>query len=127
MKNYKKSLALVIVSIAALPILALGAPESGGKTPPSSPLTSIELPNPLLKGTTIQNIFDKIIAALRVVIPSIAAGVIIYAAFQILTAGGDTGKFATAKKTIGYAVAGLALFLVADLIVGVITEFLGKK
>ncbi|TSC82916.1 MAG: Uncharacterized protein G01um101419_436 [Parcubacteria group bacterium Gr01-1014_19] len=127
MRNYKKSLAIAVLAMAALPILVLGAPESGGKTPPPSPLTSIELPNPLLKGTTIEMVFSKILAALRVVIPSIAAGVIIYAAFQILTAGGDTGKFATAKKTIGYAVAGLALFLVADLIVGVITEFLGKK
>ncbi|MEK7640940.1 MAG: hypothetical protein AAB389_03010 [Patescibacteria group bacterium] len=122
MNKYKKT-AILVIAMAALPFLALAGHTSGHV----EPLTSIELPNPLLKGTTIETVFSKIVGALKVVIPSIAAGVIIYAAFQILTAGGDTAKFATAKKTIGYAVAGLALFLVADLIIGVITEFLGKK
>ena len=129
MKNLKKSLFLVTFLLFVTPAFALGSSHGidvGGKTPPA-PLTSIELPNPLVKGTTIETIFSRIVGALRVVIPSIAAGIIVYAAFQILTAQGDSTKFGTAKKTIGYAVLGLVLFLVADLIIGVITEFIGKK
>ncbi len=121
--NLKRSVALLVI-VMALPLLALAGHTAGGV---DEPLTSIELPDPLVKGTTIETVFSRIVSALRVVIPSIAAGVIVYAAFQILTAGGDLNKFATAKKTIGYAVAGLALFLVADLIIGVIAEFIGKK
>jgi len=56
---------------------------------------------------------------------SIAVIVIIYAAFLMMFAGGDAEKFGTGKKTIFYAVAGLAVLLFSAAIVEIIRRLVG--
>lgn len=88
----------------------------------------LELPNPL--GTGVQSLGDlirRIMDALYFVIPPIAVLMVIIGAFQILTAGGDPNKFKTGKNTIIYAVVGIAIFLLADLIIDLIGELLGAQ
>ena len=57
-----------------------------------------DLPNPLGSGT-ISDLINRIIDALvKNIAPPILTIMVIYAAFQILTAGGDPEKFKTGKK-----------------------------
>ncbi len=72
-----------------------------------------ELPNPL-QTTSVADLLARIINFLIIYIgPPIFTLMILYGAFQILTAGGDPEKFKTGKKTILYAVIGYAILLVA--------------
>jgi len=83
-----------------------------------------ELPNPL-KIQSITELLNRIINALNFIIPPIAVLMVIVGAFQILTAGGAEDKYKTGKRTITYAVIGIAIFLLAKLLIDLITELLG--
>lgn len=51
---------------------------------------------------------------------------ILYGAFQILTAAGETDKIQTGKRTIWYAIIGFAVVLIAGGISSVIKNFTSK-
>ena len=84
-----------------------------------------ELPNPIKGVTNITGLIAKVMGTLYFIIPPIAVLMVIIGAFQILTAGGAEDKYKTGKRTITYAVIGIAIFLLADLLIGLITELLG--
>ena len=50
---------------------------------------------------------------------------IVFGAFQIMTAGGDPEKYKTGIKTIKYTVFGLAIVLLGSLIARLVAEILG--
>lgn len=108
--------------------IALGVQRQGSRSgfPPGNTSDSFELPNPL-GVTSIGGLIARIMNALYFVIPPIAVLMVIIGAFQILTAGGDPAKFKTGKQTITYAVIGIAIFLLADLLIGLVTELLGAE
>ena len=84
-----------------------------------------ELLNPLGSGT-ISDLINQIIDALvKNIAPPIFTAVVLYAAFQILTAGGDPEKFKNGKKTILYAVVGYSIILMAWGISSIIKDLLG--
>jgi hypothetical protein len=68
---------------------------------------------------------ESILAWLKYLGAIIAGGMIVFGAFQILTAGGDPEKFSTGKKTILYAVIGYVIIWVGwgltSIIEGVLT------
>lgn len=68
---------------------------------------------------TVTNYFVFDIAPLIVVV------MVLFGAFQILTAGGEPEKAKTGRKTILYAILGYAVILVAAGIVAAIQNFLG--
>ena len=73
------------------------------------------LPNPLGETNTVWELIDKIIAALRdFIAPPIVGLMVMYGAFQILTASDSEDKFKSGKKTILYAVIGYAIILIAS-------------
>lgn len=83
--------------------------------------------NPL-KTTSITDLINRVINYLIIYIgPPILTLMILYGAFQILTAGGDPEKFKTGRKTILYAVIGYAILLVAGGVGFLIKELLGAK
>ena len=107
----------------AFALKAFGQTKSTGK---GSGVDAIgELPNPIKGVTNITGLIAKVMGTLNVIIPPIAVLMVIIGAFQILTAGGAEDKYKTGKKTITYAVIGIAIFLLADLLIGLITELLG--
>ncbi len=86
------------------------------------------LPNPLGQGTDIYDLLNRI--AFNYLLPiaaPIAVIMIIYGAFQILTAAGDVEKVKTGRKTIVYAAVGLGIVLLSTGIVAIIKEILGAK
>jgi hypothetical protein len=60
--------------------------------------------------TTIINIFSWIVGVVCVIM-------IIYGGFRYVTAGGDSGNVSTAKNTILYAIVGLVIVAMAQIIV----------
>jgi hypothetical protein len=51
---------------------------------------------------------------------------VLVGAFQIMTAAGDTEKFATGRKTVTYAAIGLALAIIAGGVTSLLKSFLGQ-
>jgi hypothetical protein len=82
------------------------------------------LPNPLGVGT-IPELIDRITTYIIQLAAPIVTIMILVGAFQMLTAAGNESKFSQGKKTITYAVIGMAVVLVAKGITAVITNFLG--
>ncbi len=73
----------------------------------------ITLPNPL-GCNDLQCVTGNIIKALQAISIPIVTIMVIWGAFQILTAGGDEEKLRTGRKTITYAAIGFGLVLLAS-------------
>lgn len=92
----------------------------------SSGSGSVEIPNPL-KTNSIAELIDRIITYVITIATVIFPLIIIYGAFQFLTAGGDMEKVTTARKTLQYAVIGYMLILISKGITMIIADLLGAK
>ncbi|MEK7174573.1 MAG: hypothetical protein AAB759_02855 [Patescibacteria group bacterium] len=89
-------------------------PRTGGLT----------ITNPLGDST-----FPAVVAAVsealaQIAIPIVAV-MVLYGAFQIMTAGGKPEQVSSGRKTILYAVIGYAVVLLATSVVPLLTEILG--
>jgi len=106
-KVFKK---LPIASLAAvlLPVLALAQ-----VIPPATPITSFQ---------EILNVVNTLLSWIFTIFFIIAAIVIIFAAFNYLTAGGDEEKIKKAKQQLIYAIVAIAVALVARGIEFVVEE-----
>ena len=72
--------------------------------------------------TIIMNVVYDLFAIIGV----IAVGFVIYGGYAFLTAGGDPGKIAKAKKVLTSAIVGILVALSATMIVDTITSFIGN-
>lgn len=113
MKLQKKTLSFVWSVFSALLIL----------TPKKTWGAQITLRNPLSTDDPIA-LISSIVEWLIIAGAPVAVVMIIYGAFQIMTAQGDTEKFATGRKTIVYAVVGYGIIICAWGIVAVIQSVL---
>lgn len=93
------------------------------KNPPSSGL-NINPPGGL--PTNVCVLLDNITNYLFLIVAPLAGLMILWAAFQILTASGDPAKLDTGKKTIVYALIGLGIVILSKGIVAIITGLLGS-
>ena len=100
-------------------VSALSSGGSGG-----SQGGSIEIPNPL-KTKSIAELIDRIVNYIIGIATLIFPLIIIYGAWQFLSAGGDMEKVTTARKTITYAVIGYILILLSKGITMIVAQFLG--
>lgn len=92
-----------------------GGTDAGGVT----------LPNPLGETNDVWELIDRIIDALRnYIAPPIVTLMVLYGAFQILTAADNQEKFKSGKKTILYAVIAYAIIFLASGISLVIRDVL---
>lgn len=94
-------------------------------TPLKTEGARIKLENPLKTDDPIA-LLSSIVEWLIVAGAPIAVVMIIYGAFQIMTAQGNTDKFTTGRKTIVYAVVGYGIIICAWGIVAVIQSVLKK-
>ena len=84
----------------------------------------IELNNPL--GTqTFTSLLDNIIGFLIAVSIPLAAALIVWGGFQIMTAGGNPNKINEGKNTILYTIIGFAVVLLSWGIVKILERILG--
>ena len=120
---------ILILGFLILPASHIFAvdPIEGDNPNPDPPPGRISLPNPLGTTTTVSELINNIIRALRdYIAPPIVGIMIIYGAFQILFAAGSEEKFKTGKKTILYAVIGYAIILIASGISSIIVDVLRR-
>lgn len=107
-----------------------GGPTGVGSGPTgigSGPADGFNLVNPLGQGATPFTILERISTYLIYISTLILPVVVLYAAFQILTAADNPEKFESGKKTILYAVIGFAIILTARGLVFVVSEILGVQ
>lgn len=68
----------------------------------------------------IVNIFSIIVGAIAVIM-------VIYGGFRYITSGGDSGRVGSAKNTLIYAVVGLIIVALAQVIVQFVLKFSGDQ
>ena len=100
--------------------------QGGGDNSPGggNNTQSIRIENPLGEGATIMTLLSRVIDFVVAVSIPILTLVVLYAAFNMLTAGGDENKFNTGKKTLLYGAIGFAVILVAEGLIKLIEAIL---
>lgn len=125
----KLGILLFVLGILLSTGSALAAGDAGDSPGPGSGGTSIDLGdlNPL--GATckdaqciLYNLLDIVSSIVMMIMPFI----ILWGAYQIMTAGGDPKKFQTGGKTILYAVIGFIIALMAKNIVSILVDALNQ-
>ena len=67
--------------------------------------------------TRLENTISRIINVLSVIVGIVAVVMIIIGGFKYITSGGDSGSITSAKHTIVYAIVGLIIVALAQVIV----------
>lgn len=105
-----------VVATASLPILTLAQSNIGIPSGAvAAPVTSYE---------DVLGILDRVIVWFQSIIFIVAIIFILIAAFNFLTAGGDSSKVATAKTMIIWAAVGIAVALLAFAVQPILLQFL---
>lgn len=68
-------------------------------------------------GTEVNNVIDTVVNILSIVVGIVAVIMIIIAGFRYITSNGDSGAVSGAKNTIIYALVGLVVVALAQVIV----------
>lgn len=69
---------------------------------------------------TISNVATKVVNVFSVLVGAVAVIMIIYGGFRYITSGGDSGSVGNAKNTLIYAIVGLIVVALAQLIVRIV-------
>lgn len=118
---FKKITPFIALSLSAS--TALAASATGGKTSGSG---IIPIPNPLAVDS-FSGLLNKIIDFLIIAGAPLVTLMVIWAAFKIMSAGGDVDKVIEGKQTIKWAVLGFVLLLISKGTVLVINNIIGLK
>lgn len=88
--------------------------------------TNISLPNPL-QATSIADLINNIVTYLIEIATILLPLVLIYAAYLLMSAGGEMDKVIQGRKTITYAVVGYILILISKGAAMIVASILGAK
>ena len=131
----RKGLSVVALAFWAalliLPVFVFAAGESKN-TNTTAPIT-ISFPNPLgscssasaAGGGQLSCVLNKIIDGLIVLAIPVVGLLVIFAAYQIMTAAGDPEKFKTGTKTLMYTAIGFAIMLLSKGVAYILQDILG--
>ncbi len=123
-----KSLVVFAVLLGLVFVPLVFATNGEGRTGGAEGRTGdgITLPDPL-GGKDFITILKQIVNFLILAAIPITALMIIYGAYQIMFAGGDTEKVKTGKNTILYTVIAFVIILLAWSIIAILQNILGVK
>lgn len=99
-----------------------GSTTSGGQS--NSPGGGT-LPNPISGCNDLSCVGQKIIAFLQTIAFVILSIMVLYGGFQMMTAGGSEEQFTNGRKTLTYAVIGIAVVIIASGVAGIVKSLLG--
>jgi hypothetical protein len=100
-----------------------GAGGTGTGAPPKT--QDFELPNPL--GTTnFQDVLSRILSGLTIIAIPVVAIIIVVAAFQLITGGGNPEKRKGAMNMIVWSAIGFGVLLLADSVAFIVKDLLVK-
>ena len=77
-------------------------------------------------GAAIGNVITAIVNVLSAIVGAVAVVMIIIAGFKYVTAGGDTNNISGAKSTLTYAIIGLVIVALAQIIVHFVIDKAGN-
>lgn len=86
-------------------------------------VSETRIPNPLGEGTTINDLIDRIITFLLKIFSPIAVIMVLYAGLLFMTSAGSTEKVQKAKKTLTWAIVGIAILMISKGITITIKSF----
>ncbi|EKD24204.1 MAG: hypothetical protein ACD_81C00085G0006 [uncultured bacterium] len=108
---YKILATIISFPLFTSTVLAVGGAE--GDTTPNAPIgSSVKFTSPF-GDATITDVLNRVIEYGITIAASLAAIMILYGAFQIMTAQGDPKKIITGRQTIVYALGGLVIIILA--------------
>jgi hypothetical protein len=117
MKLFIMTLAIIIVAPLFMQSgAALVACGEAGNTPQGQVLTGAGEAGSC-DTTSINKLIKDIVNILSIIVGIVAVVMVIYGGFRYITSAGDGGKVAAAKSTLIYALAGLAIAALSQLIV----------
>ncbi len=90
---------------------ASDAASSGGSS------STVDCSTPGNGSDTIATIASKIVNIFSIIVGAVAVIMIIYSGFRYITSGGDSGRVGSAKNSLIYAILGLVVVAIAQLIV----------
>ena len=96
--------------------IGIGASQAAGTTEDLCSPTGTSITDIGALASKIVNIFSVIVGAVSVIM-------IIYGGFRYIISGGDSGRVGNAKNTLIYAVIGLIIVVLAQLIVHFVISF----
>lgn len=102
----------------------VGSQTTGGT--PGGSGGPISIPNPL-QVNSFSDLIDRITGYLMVIGAPIVTLMVLWGAFQILTAGANPDNVTKGRKTITYAVIGYAVILISKGLTLIIKDILGSK
>ena len=106
---YKNKITFSIISVLLLPVF----------------VSAVTIKNPLGSGVnSITDLLDKILNLLFVIAAPIITIMTLYAAYLIMTSGGEETKLNEGKRTLLYIVIGVVVMLLSKAMVGLINSFL---
>ncbi len=125
LKNFRKSLAALVASLALaiIPVLApvaVSAADISGNLKCGSNLDASGTgcdSNITTGSSNLNNVITDIVNIFSVIVGVVSVIMIIYGGFRYVTSGGDSGNVSSAKNTIIYAVIGLVVVALAQFIV----------
>lgn len=117
-----KQLLINLVAALALSLVpasvVVGTAAACGNTPAAQDvLSSVNDAGPDCGTTRVNNLFANIVNIMSIVVGVAAILVIMYAGFKYITSGGESGRVANAKSTLLYALVGVAVAALAQLMV----------
>ncbi len=123
MKQIIKQMA-VMVTLLLLPILAAGSPAYAAcgtsSSSKSQVLNGIGVTGGNCDTSGVGNTVAAVTSILSYVVGAVAIIMIIVGGFRYITSGGDSGKVGSAKNTLIYAIIGLVIVALAQLIVNLV-------
>ncbi|MEO8105469.1 MAG: pilin [Candidatus Saccharibacteria bacterium] len=120
---------LIIMTLALLPILAvMNLSSAVASAAPSCPPPAAGSPkDQVLQGTGqvgtndcgagVTSLANSIVNILSQIVGVLAVIMVIWAGFKYITSGGDSNKITSAKNTLIYAIIGLVIVALAQIIV----------
>lgn len=116
----------IIAAILALPFTtSIAFADEQSKTTQESEST-VTFGSPFGEDATIETVLVKLIGVVKMIAYPVAAIMILYGAFQILTSAGNEQKYKAGRKTILYALGGFIIILLAQGLVAIL-EALTKE
>jgi hypothetical protein len=127
-KKFRTSLAVAIAGVALLvvpmvvPVTVSAAPEIAKCLKSGLTLsTNCDSENPI-EGGNLQDMVVRLVNLFSLIIAIVAVIMIIFGGFRYITSGGESSQVTGAKNTIIYAIVGLIVVALAQLIVRFVVE-----
>jgi ABC-type Fe3+ transport system permease subunit len=112
------TLLILLVPGGFLTVPALAACASGNNTATDQVLNGIDQTQTSdCKGQGVSNAVSAAVSILSIVVGVAAIIMIIVSGFRYITSGGDSNRVSSAKNTLIYAVIGLAIAVIAQVLV----------